>query len=92
VPSFYSFVELLLYGIQVKRRAILHWREFDRGFSHLDNFLLDVDETPEFAHVEGHYVGAGTVREISVGIALERIAAQVMDRVPFLTSRLVAKC
>src|SRR5438552_4174746 len=42
-----GLLNLLLHGIEVEARTLLHRRELDRGLGQLRHLLLDMDKAPE---------------------------------------------
>src|ERR1700730_4528297 len=82
--------DFFFHGTEVEARALLHWREFNRGHGQLLDLLLDKHETPEIV-IERVEVLLGSVFGPAIGPAgaLKRIETKV-DQEGYVRLGLVA--
>src|SRR3954468_23801630 len=71
-------LDLRLHSVEVEARALLHWRELDRGHGELLDLLLHEDEAPELVLEPLEILlRAGLGPILGPASALERIEAKV---------------
>src|SRR5438128_731712 len=73
-PHLRGLLDLVLHGLEVEARALLHRRELDRRLGQLPDLLLDVDEPPELVDEPGV-----VVQRTGHSRALEGVEAEVHE-------------